>query len=100
ARRAQQRGAGRLPPRAGTVAVKRKEMRLPAREGERIDRSREVSFFFDGWRVTGFEGDTLGSAVAASGRQVFSRSFKYHRPRGLYCCSGHCPSCLMTVDGV
>jgi sarcosine oxidase subunit alpha len=80
--------------------VKRKEMRLPPREGERIDRSREVSFFFDGWRVTGFEGDTLGSAVAASGRQVFSRSFKYHRPRGLYCCSGHCPNCLMTVDGV
>ena len=75
-------------------------MRLPAREGERIDRSREVSFFFDGWRITGFEGDTLGSAVAASGRQVFSRSFKYHRPRGLYCCSGHCPNCLLTVDGV
>ncbi|HET7744731.1 MAG TPA: 2Fe-2S iron-sulfur cluster-binding protein [Gaiellaceae bacterium] len=80
--------------------MKRKEMRLAPREGERIDRSREVSFFFDGWRVTGFEGDTLGSAVAASGRQVFSRSFKYHRPRGLYCCSGHCPNCLMTVDGV
>lgn len=75
-------------------------MRLAAREGERIDRSREVSFFFDGWRVTGFEGDTLGSAVAASGRQVFSRSFKYHRPRGLYCCSGHCANCLMTVDRV
>ncbi len=75
-------------------------MRLPPREGERIDRSREVAFFFDGWRVTGFEGDTLGSAVAASGRQVLSRSFKYHRPRGLYCCSGHCPNCLLTVDGV
>jgi sarcosine oxidase subunit alpha len=80
--------------------MKRREMRLPPRPGERIDRSREVSFFFDGWRITGFEGDTLGSAVAASGPQVFSRSFKYHRPRGLYCCTGHCPNCLMTVDGV
>ena len=48
-------------------------MRLPPRPGERIDRSREVSFFFDGWRVQGFEGDTLGSAVAASGRKIFSR---------------------------
>jgi sarcosine oxidase subunit alpha len=75
-------------------------MRLPPQPGERIDRSREVSFYFDGWRVTGFEGDTMGSAVAASGRRIFSRSFKYHRPRGLYCCSGHCPNCLMTVDGV
>ena len=80
--------------------MKRRELRLPPRAGERIDRSREVTFFFDGWRVTGFEGDTLGSAVAAADRQVFSRSFKYHRPRGLYCCSGHCPNCLMTVDGV
>ncbi|HLB03631.1 MAG TPA: glycine cleavage T C-terminal barrel domain-containing protein, partial [Gaiellaceae bacterium] len=33
-------------------------------------------------------------------RRVFSRSFKYHRPRGLLCCSGHCPNCMMTVDGV
>ena len=63
--------------------MKRRELRLPPRAGERIDRSREVTFFFDGWRVTGFEGDTLGSAVAAADRQVFSRSFKYHRPRGL-----------------
>jgi sarcosine oxidase subunit alpha len=31
---------------------------------------------------------------------VFSRSFKYHRPRGLVCCSGNCPNCLMEVDGV
>ena len=31
---------------------------------------------------------------------MFSRSFKYHRPRGLLCCSGHCANCMMTVDGV
>ena len=30
---------------------------------------------------------------------MFSRSFKYHRPRGLYCLTGDCPNCLMTVDG-
>ncbi len=75
-------------------------MRLSPQRGERIDRSRPVSFRFAGWRIDGFEGDTLGSAAFAAGKRVFSRSFKYHRPRGLLCCSGHCPNCLMTVDGV
>ena len=50
--------------------------------------------------MQGFEGDTIGSALYASGQRVFSRSFKYHRPRGLACCSGHCANCQMTVDGI
>jgi sarcosine oxidase subunit alpha len=75
-------------------------MRLPPQPGERIDRSSRVVFTFDGLPVGGYPGDTIGSALFASGRRVFSRSFKYHRPRGLLCCSGHCPNCLMTVDGV
>jgi sarcosine oxidase subunit alpha len=44
-------------------------------------------------------GDTLASALHRAGVRVFSRSFKYHRPRGLYCLSGDCPNCLVTVDG-
>jgi sarcosine oxidase subunit alpha len=75
-------------------------VRLERRDGERIDRSKAVSFTFAGWKVTGFEGDTIASAAFAAGKRVFSRSFKYHRPRGLLCCSGHCPNCQMTVDGV
>ena len=75
-------------------------MRLPPRPGERIDRDQRRSFSFAGEPLSGFAGDTIGSALYASGRRVFSRSFKYHRPRGLMCCSGDCPNCLMTVDGV
>ena len=75
-------------------------MRLPARPGERLDRDREVTFSFYGKPVRAFEGDTFGSALYASGQRVFSRSFKYHRPRGLLCCSGSCANCMMTVDGV
>ena len=33
----------------------------------------------------------------AAGRRTFSRSFKYHRPRGLMCCAGQCPNCLVQV---
>ena len=75
-------------------------MRLPPQPSERIDRAIPVAFTYEGAAVSGFVGDTLGSALFASGRRVFSRSFKYHRPRGLLCCSGHCANCLMTVDGV
>ena len=73
--------------------------RLPASDGERVDRDRELSFTFDGKQVAGLEGDTIGSALFASGRRTFSRSFKYHRPRGLMCCAGQCPNCLVQVDG-
>ena len=75
-------------------------MRLAAQPGELIDRSETLRFRLGEYEVEGFRGDTIGSALYASGRRVFSRSFKYHRPRGLLCCSGHCPNCMMTVDGV
>ena len=75
-------------------------MRLEPQPGERIDRSRRISFTCGGGAVSAYEGDTIGSALYAAGRRVFSRSFKYHRPRGFVCCSGHCPNCMMTVDGV
>src|SRR5688572_32038326 len=74
-------------------------MRLEPQKDERIDRSREVSFTFHGANVRGFEGDTLASALYAEGQRIFSRSFKYHRPRGLLCCRGSCPNCMMQVDG-
>jgi sarcosine oxidase subunit alpha len=75
-------------------------MRLRSQPGELIDRGRPIQFTYAGNELTGFAGDTVGSALYAAGRRIFSRSFKYHRPRGLLCCSGRCPNCMMTVDGV
>jgi len=73
--------------------------RLPEQPGERIRRDADVRFTFDGREVTGLEGDTIGSALFAGGQRTFSRSFKYHRRRGLLCCAGQCPNCLVAVDG-
>ena len=73
------------------------QSRLDPQASEAIDRSIPVEFEFDGRRVRGFQGDTVASALYAQGTRVFSRSFKYHRPRGLLCCSGNCPNCLVTV---
>ncbi len=73
--------------------------RLPERAGELIDRGRPIAFSYDGRTVGGYAGDTIASALYADGMRTFSRSFKYHRRRGLMCCAGQCPNCLMTVDG-
>lgn len=73
--------------------------RLAPQAGERIDRARPLTFAFDGRRVEGFAGDTIVSALYAGGRRVFSRSFKYHRPRGELCGCGQCAGSLFTVDG-
>ena len=62
-----------------------------------IDRSRTVGFRFDGKDYTGFEGDTLASALLASGVKVFGRSFKYHRPRGVMTAGSEEPNALVTV---
>ncbi|MCC7360692.1 MAG: (2Fe-2S)-binding protein [Anaerolineales bacterium] len=73
--------------------------RVAAQPGEVIDRSQTFSITFDGRAYPAHPGDTLASALAAGGVRVFSRSFKYHRPRGLLCCAGHCPNCLVQVTG-
>ena len=52
--------------------------------GGHIDRAQPLSFTFDGKRYTGYAGDTLASALMANGVRLMGRSFKYHRPRGLF----------------
>ena len=72
-------------------------MRLPPQPGEVIDRSRELSFTWNGREFAAYEGDTIVSALAAAGERVFSRSMKYHRPRGLLTCSFHDPGSMVQV---
>ena len=66
--------------------------------GGRIDRSRTVTFSFDGVTYQGFAGDTLASALLANGVKLFGRSFKYHRPRGLMAAGSEEPNALVSVD--
>ncbi len=74
--------------------------RLPERLGEAIRRDRPLRFRFERRTISAFEGDTVGSALAVAGVTITSRSFKYHRPRGLHCMTGSCPNCLMQIDGI
>jgi sarcosine oxidase subunit alpha len=54
-------------------------------------------FTFDGRSYTGFAGDTLASALLANGVRLVGRSFKYHRPRGIFSAGSEEPSALVTV---
>ena len=76
------------------------EPRLPPHPAQRVQREKRVHFLYRGRPVQGFEGETIAAALYAAGVRTFSRSFKYHRRRGLFCVAARCPNCLMEVDGV
>ncbi len=69
--------------------------RLPI--GGRINRGRPVEFFFNGRRYEGFEGDTLASGLLANGLRLFGRSFKYHRPRGVFGSGSEEPNAIVQL---
>jgi len=69
--------------------------RLP--EGGEIDRSRPLGFLFEGESYEGYAGDTLASALVANGVRMVGRSFKYHRPRGLFAAGAEEPNAIVDV---
>lgn len=71
--------------------------RLDTRFGNRIDRSRSLTFSFEGQEYPAYSGDTIASALAASDQWVLSRSFKYHRPRGVFAVGAHEAAALVQV---
>ena len=65
--------------------------------GGLIDRRSRLDFTFDGRRFTGHPGDTLASALLASGERLIGRSFKYHRPRGIVTAGPEEPNALVEL---
>ena len=63
--------------------------------GRLIDRSRPLTFHFNGTEHQGFAGDTLASALIGAGRAMVGRSFKYHRPRGHVASGAEEPNALV-----
>ncbi len=66
----------------------------------KIDPGGRLPLHYRGREYTGLDGDTLATALFAGGVRIFSRSLKYHRPRGLYSLDGESGNTLMAVDGV
>jgi sarcosine oxidase subunit alpha len=70
-------------------------MRLPPIAGEWIDRAHAIHFSFENVSYQGLRGDTITSALLASGIRVLGRSFKYHRPRGVLSAANHDSNALV-----
>jgi sarcosine oxidase subunit alpha len=68
--------------------------RLPPETGP------ELTIEYEGRPLSAREGEPAACALLAAGETVFSRSIKYHRPRGPFCMAGSCSNCLMRIDGV
>jgi len=62
-----------------------------------VNRSVSLGFTFNGKSYTGHPGDTLASALLANGIRFVGRSFKYHRPRGIFSAGSEEPNALVTL---
>jgi sarcosine oxidase subunit alpha len=65
--------------------------------GGQVDRNREISFRFNDRWMKGHPGDTLASALLANGQKLVGRSFKYHRPRGVFTAGSEEPNALVQL---
>ena len=63
-----------------------------------VNREKEIKFKFNGKEYSGYEGDTLASALLANGIHLIGRSFKYHRPRGFFAAGIDEPNAKMQVE--
>ena len=72
------------------------DFRLP--QGGAIDRGRVLNFRFDSREFEGYPGDSLASALLANGVRLVARSFKYHRPRGIFSAGAEEPSALVQLE--
>ncbi|MBL6454270.1 sarcosine oxidase subunit alpha family protein [Belnapia sp. T6] len=69
--------------------------RLPA--GGHVERGATLTFRFDGRSYQGHPGDTLAAALLANGVRLVGRSFKYHRPRGIFSAGVEEPNALVEL---
>ena len=68
-----------------------------AEGGLLIDRNKPIKFEFNGKKLSGFDGDTLASALLSNDQVLVGRSFKYHRPRGIVSSGSEEPNALINL---
>jgi len=62
-----------------------------------VNHGKTLRFSFDGKAMAGLAGDTLASALVANGVRLVGRSFKYHRPRGIFSAGPEEPNALVEL---
>ncbi len=67
-------------------------------DGGRLNRAKILRFWYDDKKYEGHPGDTLASALLANGVTLVGRSFKYHRPRGIFSAGAEEPNALVQLE--
>ena len=87
-----------------TESMNKPEGSQPGTSGEKmrvhnglINNADPCEFTFNKQRFTGRNGDTLASALLANDKHLVARSFKYHRPRGIFSAGSEEPNALVEL---
>ena len=62
-----------------------------------VNTNQKISIVFDGKKYSAFKGDTIASALLRNNIRLIARSFKYHRPRGIYTCGIEEPNGIVQI---
>ncbi len=62
-----------------------------------VKKNKKISFTFDGKKYSCYKGDTIASALLRNNVRLIARSFKYHRPRGIYTCGIEEPNAIVQI---
>jgi len=65
-----------------------------------IPEREQLSFTFNGRKITAYQGEVITSALIASDIHIFSHHHKDGAPQGMYCANGQCSQCMVIADGV
>ena len=82
------------------TAVEGKEGKMVERRIMKgIARGRKFEILVDGEKIAAYEGETIATAMVATGQMTFRHTPKKGASRGMYCGIGLCHECLMVIDG-
>jgi len=62
--------------------------------------SGEITFFFNGEKYTGKEGQTVAAALIDNGQRELRRTRFGEEPRSIFCGIGICFDCVVTINGI
>ena len=64
----------------------------------KINRDKVISFTWENKNYFGYDGDSIASALLANNIKIVGRSFKYHRPRGIYTAGSEEPNGIVQLE--
>jgi ferredoxin len=65
---------------------------------DKVKRGEPFTIRVDDDVIIAYEGETLATALLASGKEIIRRTLKDKSPRSYYCGMGICNECLVTLE--